>query len=117
MKKCSKDGIRSNHILRKWYKRATATRKPFECSFGILKGRFSTLSCILLHYEYNGMYLILACVILHNLCMDSGDDGQDFLVSDDDELVSTGVENSEAKQIREALLDFAIKYGIDGGQS
>ena len=115
MKTCSTDEIRSKLILREWKQRASATRKPVECAFGILKGRFSTLKTgIVLHHEDNAVFFILACVILHNMSIDSGDTGDDFLVLDDDSIVSTSSENTEAKTIREALLDYAVMYGREG---
>ena len=112
MKTCSKDEIRSNPVLREWEKSASVTRKPVGCAFGILKGRFSTLKHgITLQNEDDAVFFILVCVILHNMSIDRGDTGDDFLVEDDKSIVSSSGESTEAKTIREAQLDYAVKYG------
>lgn len=101
MKTCSKDEIAADPDLREWEMRATATRKTVECAFGILKHRFSTLlSGIMLHNEEDAVYLVTACLILHNLCLDSGDDGTDFLPSDEDEIIVLAESTNEGKIVQ-----------------
>lgn len=88
MKTCSKDEIASNHTLSDWEIRASATHKPIECAFGILKNRFSTLKvCINLVNENDAVFMIPACTIHHNICIDSGDDRNYFLMLDEDKFV------------------------------
>ena len=48
----------------------SATRMPVECAFGMLKNRFSSLkSGVRVWHEDDNVFFILACVILHNLCL------------------------------------------------
>ena len=43
MKSCSEAEMNASPILRTWSSMASSTRKPIECSFGVLKDCFSTL--------------------------------------------------------------------------
>eukprot|EP00171_Calliarthron_tuberculosum_P002949 IDg2949t1 len=111
MKTCSKDEIAANPHLAEWEKRASATRKPVECAFGILKNRFSTLlHGLMFEHEDDAVFFITACIILHNLCLESGDNGDDFLVNDGNEVVATNTSSRlTGKVVRDALLQYALQ--------
>lgn len=71
VKACSKAEIKANPYLSEWEKCASVTRKPIEFSFGIIDNRFSTLKVgNKLENEHDAVYLIMACVILHNLSIE-----------------------------------------------
>lgn len=112
MKTSSKDELRANNELAEWDRGAATTRKPVECTFGILKNRFSTLSSgINMHHADDAVYFITACVILHNLCIARGDDGNAFLTNEDEDVVVNTDVTSEGKRVRYALLSFARLNG------
>lgn len=110
MKTCSKAEMAKSQDLVGWETRASSTRKPVECAFGILKNRFSTLSTgVMLENEDDVVYLITACVILHNMCLSCGDSGDDFLVEENDQISVNSSATTEGKRVRDALLRFAIE--------
>ena len=110
MKTCSKDELAANPTLHEWEKRASSTRKPVECTFGILKNRFSALKTGLrLKHEDDAVHFIVACMIVHNMCIDIGDKGNDFLILDDEDIYVGTEGTTEAKRIREALMQYAVR--------
>lgn len=108
MMTCSSAEIAANSDLAEWERRASTTRKPVECEFGVLKKRFSTLSSgIMQEHEDNVVYFITAGIILHILCVLSGDDGSDFLIIEDEEVEVDITESNEGHRVRKALLEWA----------
>jgi hypothetical protein len=65
--------------------RVSCTRDVVEQAFGILKKRFSHLK-LMRHRNVDYIPLIIvACCILHNICMREGDGGDDFRDNDSDD--------------------------------
>jgi len=109
MKSSSKQEIAADPSLASWDAIASATRKPVECAFGITKNRFPSLKYgIRLWDEDDACYLIASCFILHNLCIDSGDTGEEFLTLDRPEEIVSSEHTLQAKNIRKALLHYAV---------
>jgi len=65
--------------------RMSKVRVVVEHAFGILKGRFQRLL-----YQFSFFDIpfivdtVVACCVLHNICISAGDDGEDFRVGDPD---------------------------------
>lgn len=49
------------------------TRVLIENTFGILKGRFRQLTCLEFHSVHKMSKFIIACCVIHNLCIDNDD--------------------------------------------
>jgi len=62
----------------------SSTRMAIEKAFGVLKGRFRRLKFFneLRHLQFI-VQIVIACCILHNICINGLDDGMDFYVNDD----------------------------------
>ena len=114
MRSCTKKEISAKQILAQWDARATATRKPVESAFSMLKHRFPTLPYGLRsHHEDHAAYVIIACIILLNLNIDFSDTGEEILVPDNECASVEDVEEQErAKRIREALPYYANNQSI-----
>ena len=100
---------RRNPRLRIWERVASKTRNPVECAFGILKGRFSVLkSGLNLHHEDDAARCMLSCVILHNICVDAADTGDEFIEIEEncEEIISGSTSNSRGLLIRDALISY-----------
>ena len=77
----TQEELRYNEIL-------SSKRQVIERAFGFLKGRFRRLKHINMRnvseiYIYD---LIMATFILHNICIMSGAEFQDFLEADNDQI-------------------------------
>jgi len=109
MKSSSKVEIAADQDLATWDTIASPTRKPVECAFGITKNRFSILKYgIRYKHEHDSCFLITACFILHNLCIESGDEGDHYLAEDCEEEIVEGSDSVAAMNIRKALLYYAV---------
>ena len=107
MKTASKTEIQCNSELQFWDSIASSTRKPVECAFGILKNRFPVLmNGVRLHHEDDVVFLIVSCLILHNLCIENGDNDFSFYTADSDTTEVNTTENITAKKIRDALITY-----------
>jgi hypothetical protein len=82
------------------------TRRLIECCFGVLKKRFMVLATgIRASPEFAGQ-LIVACVCLHNICLDHGDIGEVYEV-EEIELADPGpLEEEENFQRRNRIVQF-----------
>ncbi|XP_067207680.1 putative nuclease HARBI1 [Linepithema humile] len=60
-----------SHI--KFNEKLSATRVKIENAFGLLKGRFRQLMLLDFHTVYKMSRFIIACCVLHNMCIDSND--------------------------------------------
>lgn len=108
MKTCSRSEMESSAQLAEWEKIASATRKPVECAFGMLKNRFTTLmNGVMLEHEDDAVYFITACIILHNMCIDIGDDDFEFTIPDEIDLQVNNEQNNQGKLVRDSLLAYA----------
>lgn len=65
--------------------RHSATRVIIENAFGLLKQRFRQLRYIELTSVDKISEFIMACCVLHNLCLDAGDTAVDDILCDDDQ--------------------------------
>lgn len=77
------------------------TRVCIENAFGWLKGRFRQLTCLDFHSVDKSTKFILACCVLHNLCIDNND----FLHLEEinlqnDEDIYENVENTRETHLR-----------------
>lgn len=111
MKTTSQQEKTANPLLSVWDTRASPTRQHIECSFGILKMRFEMLKFgVRLHHEDVISRVIMALLIIHNLCIDEGSYIEHFLPADEleeeGELVTS--ETQEGKRQRDALLYYVV---------
>jgi len=84
MKSSSQSEMNANPVLRTWDSIASQTRKPVECAFGILKHRFQVLKTGLrLLHEDDIAHLLMAFVIMHNMCTGDDIDDSEFLPADE----------------------------------
>ena len=106
MKSSSQAEMNANPVLRTWDAIASQTRKPIECAFGILKHRFGALRTgIKLLHEDDIVRLLMACVILHNMCTGEDFNEEDFLPQDEEgDSEEATAETSAGKRQRDALL-------------
>ncbi|KAK3908404.1 Protein ALP1-like [Frankliniella fusca] len=64
--------------------RVSSTRVVVEQAFGILKSRFRYLRGIMrLRDVHFAARLVVACCVLHNVCIRSGDNAEDFIADED----------------------------------
>lgn len=64
--------------------KVSRSRVVVERAFGILKGRFRQLQKLPLRNINFMIEIIVACCVLHNLCVDNQDNGEDFYVGNTD---------------------------------
>lgn len=108
MKTSFQQEVSADADLLEWNRRVSQTRKPVECPFGILKKRFSTLSNgVSMEHEDDSVYFITASLILHNLCIEQGDHGSEFVFSEELNDDFNPSLSHEGKRVRAALLQFA----------
>lgn len=72
-----RDNGHLNDIQINFNTKLSSTRVTIERAFGILKGRFRKLKYMYLHNTEMIPLLILACCILHNICIDNEDENFD----------------------------------------
>lgn len=92
-----------------WNDKVTATHRPISLAFNVLKNRFKVLkSGLLLQREGDVSLVLLACVLLHNMCLEDGDSGEDFSTPLEEEAVSRDliVQTALGKQVRDALAGY-----------
>lgn len=66
-------------------RRVSKTRVKVECAFGILKARFRKLKMVEARDMDIIVRMVLACCVLHNLCITNGDFGDNLEDEDDDD--------------------------------
>ena len=84
-------------------------RVVIEQAFGILKGRWRCLYKPLEEKTSRVPTTIMACCVLHNICIDVGDPSAIDPVEDDDEMDQSscnGDEQSDARGIREDIMNY-----------
>lgn len=69
-----RDNGNLNQIQKRYNFKLSSNRIRIEHAFGILKARFRILKYINVHNTSNIPKIILACCILHNLCIDVNDE-------------------------------------------
>ena len=101
---------RNRQEFRLWEHHASQARKPIECSFGILKNRFMRLKDgIYFHHEDDMAYAITSCIILHNISIDIGDDGEDLATDEcnpSTEYDFTSKSSHAGERVRDALIHY-----------
>ncbi len=100
----------NNPDLESRHKIAVQTRNPIECAYRILKERFSILKTgVELTNEDDAVRCIMACLILHNICIDNEDNGYEFLGENQEEADGIEFEEEELRQgvdVRKPLIQF-----------
>lgn len=91
----------------KYNKKHSQTRIIVECAFALLKGRFRRLKTVVAKLENIPNIIVCACV-LHNLCLDNDDEGDDMIdyeefVMGDLEGRGRAGENQEARNKRDYI--------------
>ena len=84
-------------------------RVVIEQAFRILKGRWRCLYKPLEEKTSRVPTTIMACCVLHNICIDVGDPSAIDPVEDDDEMDQSscnGDEQSDARGIREDIMNY-----------
>ncbi|KAK3915032.1 Protein ALP1-like [Frankliniella fusca] len=77
-------------------RRVCSTRVCVEQAFGILKSRFRYLrGTMRLRDVHFAARLVVACCVLHNICIKSNDDGRDFMDLEDGDEEDGGEADSE----------------------
>ncbi|XP_043466333.1 putative nuclease HARBI1 [Leptopilina heterotoma] len=69
------------------------TRMVIERAFGLLKGRFRRLLYLYLQNVAYGSLIIIACCVLHNICLDLDDDVNDEILNNIDEQRAQNIVN------------------------
>lgn len=95
-----------------------SAREKIVQSFGLLRGRWRCLQETLKEDTFRVPTTVIACCVLHNLCIDLGDDApvepyviQDDVDSDDDISNDWHVFNEDGTQIREMIRKYLDRYG------
>ncbi|CAL1672684.1 unnamed protein product [Lasius platythorax] len=64
-------------------RKVSATRVVVEKAFSILKGRFRQLQKLPLRDTHFMTRIIIACCVLHNICLNNDDNDKDFYIEED----------------------------------
>lgn len=84
--------------------RLSSRRVCIEHAFGILKGRFRRLSKRVHLFEHAFLVdVIMGCCVLHNICLDGGDDGEEYMLPPEDE--DEDVENDAQRQLNNNFIN------------
>ena len=86
----------------RYNKKHSQTRMVIECAFALLKGRFRRMKMVAVKLEFIPQ-LILASCVLHNLCLDRGDDADELLEIDDMRVIEeaqTGCSATESQHAK-----------------
>lgn len=67
----------------KFNQRLSGVRQTVERAFGHLKGRFRRLRDVPLHNHKDICQLIMACCVLHNICVMNEDEIEEYIEEDD----------------------------------
>ena len=98
----------------------SSAREKIVQSFGLLRGRWRCLQETLKEDTFRVPTTVIACCVLHNLCIDLGDDApiepyviQDDVDIDDDNNYSNEwqVLDEDGTQIRETIRKYLDRYG------
>lgn len=102
-----------NTALLQWERLACAAINPIESAFGILKNRFPTLmDGFNLGHEDDVSYVIVSCLLMHNMCIQIGDTGEEYLGDPQNEFEEfSSTETEEELRTRDALLYYINKSG------
>lgn len=79
-----RDNGHLNHTQHNYNTKLSKTRVIIERAFGILKGRFRKLKYIYLYNTEMIPLIILACCVLHNICIDNEDEPFDIFEPDNE---------------------------------
>lgn len=77
-----------------------------ECAFALLKSRFRRLKFLDMNIDEMIPYVIIACTVLHNVCLDGVDENdiedfiQEGLEVENDEVYVGNISNEEAEEIK-----------------
>ncbi|KAE8750758.1 hypothetical protein FOCC_FOCC002468 [Frankliniella occidentalis] len=94
--------------------RVSSTRVVVEQAFGILKSRFRYLRGIMRLRDVGfAARLVVACCVLHNVCIRSGDDADDFIHDDDD----SGSEEGNGSEGRDSDDDDIVPAPIQNNRN
>lgn len=84
-------------------RRVSSTRVCVEQAFGILKSRFRYLrGTMRLRDVHFAARLVVACCVLHNICLRSNDNGRDFIDEEDGDEENDEGANSDDSEIGRA---------------
>ena len=103
-----KDNGALNRDQKKFNKELSKARIVSEHAFGLLKGRWRALLKRLDEDHWRTPNTIIACCVLHNICIIRGDefDGDLDDDSDDDDDDDHGVPSQAASGVRRAVIEF-----------
>lgn len=103
-----KDNGALNRDQKKFNKELSKARIVSEHTFGLLKGRWGALLKRLDEDHWRTPNTIIACCVLHNICIIRGDefDGDVDDDSDDDDDDDNGVPSQAASGVRRAVIEF-----------
>lgn len=79
-----RDNGHLNHTQHNYNTKLSKTRVIIERAFGILKGRFRKLKYMYLYNTEMIPLIILACCVLHNICIDNEDEPFDIFEPDNE---------------------------------
>ncbi|XP_068673793.1 uncharacterized protein [Montipora capricornis] len=90
----------------------SSAREKIVQSFGVLRGRWRCLQETLKEDTFRVPTTVIACCVLHNLCIDVGDDApvEQFVVQDDVEFTHDSYDDC-GKHVREAISNYLDRYG------
>lgn len=74
-----RDNGHLNNIQHNYNRKLSKTRVIIERAFGLLKGRFRRLKYVYMYNTEMIPLIILACCVLHNICIDNEDEPPDVL--------------------------------------
>ncbi|XP_066587646.1 putative nuclease HARBI1 [Prorops nasuta] len=101
-----RDNGHLNELQINYNTKLSSTRIVIERTFGMLKGRFRKLRNIYMFNTEMIPLVIMTCCILHNICIDVGDDPIDFAVSEEIE------DNNDFYGDEDVILDANMKRDI-----
>ncbi|XP_067204184.1 putative nuclease HARBI1 isoform X1 [Linepithema humile] len=93
-----RDNGHLNAIQRNYNTKLSKTRVIIERAFGILKGRFRKLKYVYMYNTEMIPLVILACCILHNICIDIEDEPLDILEEENENNNNYAVMEAEEKR-------------------
>ena len=83
---------------RNYNKIHSKTRVVIERAFGLLKGRFRRLKYLYVQHVQYAPLIIMACCVLHNICLNSDDELND-LIEDGNDNVGNDIDEVEGRDI------------------
>ena len=103
-----KDNCALNQDQKKFNKELSEARIASEHAFGLLKGRWRALLKRLDEDHWRIPNTIIACCVLHNICIIRGDEfeGDADDNSDDDDNDDNGVPSQAANGVRQAIIEY-----------